>query len=158
MTTMEKGSTLNREILGVVVLVFALLVSLSLFSYNPADRSWNTPSGSLQTRNWGGIVGAYLADLLLQGFGGAAYLLCLFLFVVAYNLFRDSLAGIPWTKASGYAFFLWSAAVLMSLVREAEVGAKAGGLLGDFSKDLLISLFGRVGAYLIVLAAFLLGL
>ncbi|MBI1993162.1 MAG: DNA translocase FtsK 4TM domain-containing protein [Deltaproteobacteria bacterium] len=158
MTTMEKGSTLNREILGVVVLVFALLVSLSLFSYNPADRSWNTPSGSLQTRNWGGIVGAYLADLLLQGFGGAAYLLCLFLFVVAYNLFRDSLAGIPWTKASGYALFLWSAAVLMSLVREAEVGAKAGGLLGDFSKDLLISLFSRVGAYLIVLAAFLLGL
>jgi len=158
MTTMEKSSTLNREILGVVVFVFALLVALSLFSYNPADRSWNTPSGSLQTRNWGGIVGAYLADLLLQGFGGSAYLLCLFLFLVAYNLFRDSLPGMPWTKASGYALFLWSAAVLTSLVREGEVSAKAGGLLGDLSKDFLTSLFSPVGAYLIVVAAFLLGL
>jgi S-DNA-T family DNA segregation ATPase FtsK/SpoIIIE len=154
----EKGSGLNREILGVVLFVFALLVALSLFSYHPADRSWNTPSGSLQTQNWGGIVGAYLADLLHQGFGGSAYLLSLFLFVAAYNTVRGSVPGIAWSKAGGYALFLWSAAVLMSLLRGADVGAKSGGLLGDFSKDLLISLFSRIGAYLIVLAALVLGL
>src|SRR3989338_3671215 len=63
--TMEKGSRLNREILGVVIFALALLTALSLLSYHPTDRSFNTPSGSLQTQNWGGIVGAYLADLLL---------------------------------------------------------------------------------------------
>ncbi|MBI2987437.1 MAG: DNA translocase FtsK 4TM domain-containing protein [Deltaproteobacteria bacterium] len=155
---MEKGSRLNREILGVVIFVFALLVALSLFSYNPSDRSFNTPSGSLQTQNWGGIVGAYLADLLLHGLGRSAYLLSMFLFIAAYNLFRESYQGIRLTKASGYALFLWGVAVLTSLLRETEVATAAGGVLGDFSKYLLTSLFSRVGAYLIVLSALLLAL
>ncbi len=153
---MEKGSRLNREILGVVIFVFALLIALSLFSYSPLDRSFNTPSGSLQSQNWGGIVGAYLADLLLQGLGRAAYLLFIFLFVASYNLFRESFQGIQPIKAGGYALLLWGVAVFMSLVRETEVGSAAGGLVGDFSKDLLISLFSRVGAYVIVLSSLLL--
>lgn len=155
---MERGSRLNREILGVVIFVFTLLIALSLFSYNPADRSFNAPSGSLQTQNWGGIVGSYLADLLLQGLGRSAYLLSIFLFVISYNLFRESFQGIQLTKASGYFLLLWGAAVLMSLLRDAETGSAAGGIIGDFSKDLLISLFSRVGAYVIVLSALLLAL
>jgi len=153
---MEKGSRLNREILGVVIFVFALLVALSLFSYHPSDRSFNTPSGSLQTQNWGGIVGAYLADLLLQGLGRSAYLLSALLFIVAYNLFRESYQGIQLTKAGGYLLLLWGVAAIMSLLRDAETGSAAGGIVGDFSKDLLISLFSRVGAYVIVLSALLL--
>lgn len=153
---MERGSRLNREILGVVIFVLALLIALSLISYDPADRSFNTPSGSLQTQNWGGIVGAYLSDLLLQGLGRSAYLLAIFLFIVSYNLFRESYQGIPLGKACGYSLFLWSMAVLASLLREAEVSSAAGGIVGDFSKDLLISLFSRVGAYVIVLSALLL--
>lgn len=155
---MERGSRLNREILGVVIFVLALLIALSLISYDPADRSFNTPSGSLQTHNWGGIVGAYLSDLLLQGLGRSTYLLAIFLFVVSYNLFRESYQAIPLGKACGYSLFLWGMAVLASLLREAEVGSAAGGIVGDFSKDFLISLFSRVGAYVIVLSALLLAL
>lgn len=155
---MERGSRLNREILGVVIFVLALLIALSLISYDPADRSFNTPSGSLQTQNWGGIVGAYLSDLLLQGLGRSTYLLAIFLFVVSYNLFRESYQAIPLGKACGYSLFLWGMAVLASLLREAEVGSAAGGIVGDFSKDFLISLFSRVGAYVIVLSALLLAL
>lgn len=153
---MERGSRLNREILGVVIFVLALLIALSLISYDPADRSFNTPSGSLQTQNWGGIVGAYLSDLLLQGLGRSAYLLAIFLFIVSYNLFRAAYQAVPLGKACGYSLFLWGVAVLASLLREAEVGIAAGGIVGDFSKDLLISLFSRVGAYVIVLSALLL--
>ena len=153
---MEKGSRLNREILGVVIFALALLIALSLLSYHPTDRSFNTPSGSLQTQNWGGIVGAYLADLLLQGLGLSAYLLAIFLFAVSYNLFRESYQGIQLTKSGGYALFLWSVAVFTSLLRETEVGSAAGGIVGDLSKDFLISFFSRVGAYLIVLSALLL--
>src|SRR3989338_1056042 len=153
---MEKGSRLNREILGVVIFALALLIALSLLSYHPTDRSLNTPSGSLQTQNWGGIVGAYLADLLLQGLGLSAYLLAIFLFAVSYNLFRESYQGIQLTKSGGYALFLWSVAVLTSLLRETDVGSAAGGIVGDLSKDFLVSFFSRVGAYLIVLSALLL--
>ncbi|MEE9143403.1 MAG: DNA translocase FtsK 4TM domain-containing protein, partial [Candidatus Binatia bacterium] len=105
---MQKGSKLNREIWGVVIFVLALLVALSLFSYDPRDRSLNTPSGNLETLNWGGVVGAYLADFLLQGLGLSAYFFSLFFFLISYNLFRDSHQGISLMKLSSYAFFLWS--------------------------------------------------
>ncbi|MFQ5904376.1 MAG: DNA translocase FtsK 4TM domain-containing protein, partial [Candidatus Binatia bacterium] len=153
---MERGSRLNREIWGVVVFVLALLITLSLFSYDPRDRSLNTPSGSLETLNWGGIVGAYLADFLLQGLGLSAYLFSLFLFLVSYNLFREPYQGIRLTKAGGYALLLWSVAILLSLLNDAEVGRESGGVIGDFSKEFLISLFSRVGAYVIVLSVLLL--
>ena len=41
---------------------------VSLFSLDTNDRSFNAPSGWI-ARNWGGFVGAFLADLLLQGLG-----------------------------------------------------------------------------------------
>ena len=153
---MEKGSKLNREIWGVVIFVLALLIALSLFSYDPRDRSLNTPSGSLETLNWGGIVGAYLADFLLQGLGLSAYLFSLFFFIISYNLFRESYQGIRLTRVAGYASLLWSVAILLSFLKEAEVGSQAGGIIGDYSKEFLISLFSRVGAYVIVLSALLL--
>ncbi|MCZ6547480.1 MAG: DNA translocase FtsK 4TM domain-containing protein [Deltaproteobacteria bacterium] len=79
-----------REIWGVAIGVLAILLVLSLLSYAPSDRSFNTPSGSLNTSNWGGVVGAHLADFLLQGVGLSAYLLPLFLFVVSYHLFCEA--------------------------------------------------------------------
>lgn len=153
---MQKGSKLNREIWGVVIFVLALLIALSLFSYDPRDRSLNTPSGNLETLNWGGVVGAYLADFLLQGLGLSAYFFSLFFFLISYNLFRDSHQGISLMKLSNYAFFLWSVATLLSFVRETEIASQAGGIIGGYSKKWLVSLFSRVGAYVIVLSALLL--
>ena len=46
---MARGSRLMREIWGVAIGVIAVLLVLSLFSYDPGDRSFNTPSGSLNT-------------------------------------------------------------------------------------------------------------
>lgn len=153
---MERSSKLNREIWGIIVFAFALLIGLSLFSYDPADRSLNTPSGKLETHNWGGVVGAYLADLLLQGFGLSGYLFSLFLFLVSFNLFRSSHRAFNPTKMGGSALFLWSAAILLSLARPADLSREAGGILGDLSKEFLISLFSPVGGYVIVLCALLL--
>ncbi|MCZ6625666.1 MAG: DNA translocase FtsK 4TM domain-containing protein [Deltaproteobacteria bacterium] len=155
---MAKGSRLNREILGVVLFVLAFFITLSLLSYDPRDRSLNTPSGSLETHNWTGVVGAYLADFLLQGLGLSAYLLSLYLFIASYYLFRESYQGIRLTKVSTYALLLWSVAIILSFLNNAGVGSEAGGIIGDFSKELLISLFSRVGAYLIVLSALLLSI
>jgi S-DNA-T family DNA segregation ATPase FtsK/SpoIIIE len=152
----QKGSRLSREIWAVVIFALALLIALSLFSYEPTDRSLNTPSGSLEIRNWGGIVGAYLADLLLQGLGLSAYFLSLFLFTFSFALFRDSYHGTRVTRLSGYAFLLWGAATLVSFLNERDTGAQAGGVIGDFSKELLITLFSRVGAYVIVFSALVL--
>ena len=154
----EKKSKLNREIFAVIVLVTALLAALSLLSFDPRDRSLSTPSGSLATHNWGGPAGAYLADILLQTLGLAAYLLPLFLFTVSYGLFRDSYEGLRRTKLTGGLLLVWSAATFFSLVRMVDAEWQAGGVIGDFTAQRLVALFSRVGAYVIVLPTLLLSI
>lgn len=155
---MEKGSRLNREILGVVIFVLASLLILSLISYDPQDRSLNTPSGSLEAHNWGGVVGSYLADFLFQGLGLSAYLLPLFLFIVSTHLFRDTYKGLRVVNAVGYALMLWSVAIFLSLLRESEIGRNSGGIVGGLSKELLVALFSHIGAYVIGFSMILLAL
>ena len=89
----EKGR-LNREIWGVVIALTALLIAISLVSYSVNDRSFNTPSGAVNTHNWGGFLGAFLADLLLQGLGLSSYLVPIFLGDGAVQMFRASYEGI----------------------------------------------------------------
>ncbi len=63
--------------LGLIVLVTAILLLLSLVTYNPADPSLNTVGGGAgvhPAHNWTGLIGAYLADILLQVLGVAVLL------------------------------------------------------------------------------------
>ena len=155
---MEKAR-LNREIWGVVICLIALLITLSLLTYDPSDRSFNTPSGAVDTNNWGGFVGAYLADLLLQGLGLASYILPIFLCAVAFQMFRGEPKGIRYSKTIGYVVLLISVAVILCLLLESENAREAGGIVGGLLKEtLLIPLFGRISAVLISVFAFLLSL
>jgi DNA segregation ATPase FtsK/SpoIIIE, S-DNA-T family len=155
---MEKGR-LNREIWGALIFLAALLIAISLLTYNPGDRSFNTPSGAIDTNNWGGFVGAYLADLLLQGLGLSSYLLPVFFCVVAVQMFRANYQGIPYRKIGGGVLLLISMAVILCLFIESENAREAGGIVGGFLKEsLLVPLFGRISATLISLFALLLSL
>ncbi|MGH7069298.1 MAG: DNA translocase FtsK, partial [Acetobacteraceae bacterium] len=59
------------ELAGVVLALSAIALLLALASYDPADPSLDTASGGA-VHNLAGPVGAWLSDLLLQGFGVAA--------------------------------------------------------------------------------------
>jgi DNA segregation ATPase FtsK/SpoIIIE, S-DNA-T family len=155
---MEKGR-LNREIWGALICLAALLITISLLTYNPGDRSFNAPSGAIETYNWGGFVGAYLADLLLQGLGLSSYLLPVFFCVVAFQMFRANYQGIPYRKIVGGVLLVISIAVILCLFIESENAREAGGIIGGFLKEsLLVPLFGRISATLISLFALLLSL
>jgi S-DNA-T family DNA segregation ATPase FtsK/SpoIIIE len=153
---MEKGR-LYREIWSVVLCLTALLVFLSLMTYDVGDRSFNTPSGAADAHNWGGFVGAYLADLLLQGFGLSAYVLPVFLCLFAYQVVRADFKRVPVFKVAGYALFMISLAVVLSLIFDSENAREAGGIVGGFlTESALVPLFGRISASLISVAALLL--
>ena len=65
-----------------VVLVVATLLLLALASYTPTDPSFDTVGRYATGRpahNWTGMVGAYVADGLLQLIGVAAFFLPLVL-------------------------------------------------------------------------------
>jgi S-DNA-T family DNA segregation ATPase FtsK/SpoIIIE len=153
---MENGR-LNREIWAVVISFAALLILVSLFTADVRDRSFNTPSGLANTHNWGGFVGAYLADMLLQGLGLTAYLLPVFMGLAAYKLFQPSFKTIRPVRIVGYGVCFVSVAVLISLAIDSENAREAGGILGGFLEEtLLVPWFGRISATLITLVALLL--
>ncbi len=158
---MQNGSRLNRELWGSVVVVTACFAVLSLVSYDPMDRSLNVPSGSPDPLNLGGLVGAYLADALLQGLGLTAYLLPVILLLLAFRLFRRDPGRIRVFRVFGYGVLLWGGAVLVSLVREMELARDSGGVVGGLSREFLTELFGYAGTcaitvFLLLMAVMLL--
>jgi S-DNA-T family DNA segregation ATPase FtsK/SpoIIIE len=65
-----------REAAGMALVFGALAILATLVSYRPSDPSLNTATVGA-ARNFLGLPGAYLADLMLQSFGAAAGLLAL---------------------------------------------------------------------------------
>ena len=81
-----------NELIGFLLCVSALLLFLALASYSPLDPSFNSASvltGSRAARNWIGVVGAMISDLVLQGFGIGAFLLPIFAAVLGVRWFRS---------------------------------------------------------------------
>src|SRR4030095_15386667 len=155
---MEKGR-LNREIWGVLFGLTALLIAVSLISFSVNDRSFNSPSGAIDTNNWGGFVGAFLADLLMQGLGLSSYLLPIFLCFTAVQMFRTTDKRIGVTKTAGYVILLISVGVILSVVIDSESARDAGGIVGGFLKEsVLVPLFGRFSATLIAVFTLLLSI
>jgi S-DNA-T family DNA segregation ATPase FtsK/SpoIIIE len=150
MSSAPEKNRLQREIWGVVICLVALLITLSLLSYDPSDRSLNTPSGAINTHNWGGFIGAFLADLLLQSLGMTAYLIPILLCLAAIRMFRTNYNGVQLTKALAYAVLLLSLGIILSVAIDTESARDAGGIIGGFLNErVLVPLFGRLSAILI---------
>jgi S-DNA-T family DNA segregation ATPase FtsK/SpoIIIE len=153
--------TANRrlnELIGFLVLVFALLLVLALVSYSPLDPSLNTaatPPASRPAHNWIGVFGAITSDLALQILGVPAFLVPLYLVLYSLRWLRSRPINSPYAKALGSLTLLVFAAGFVGLLpwnfRWMGV-VPAEGLLGRIVADALIHYFNVVGAYLICLA------
>src|SRR5215510_8520924 len=101
--TTTKNRRLN-ELIGFLLLVSALLLFLALASYSPLDPSLNTAASltSLHpARNWIGLFGALLSDLLLQFFGIAVFFVPVFLAILGLRWFRSRDVASPGAKCIG---------------------------------------------------------
>src|SRR5512146_1614085 len=113
--------TSNRrlnELLGFLLCVSALLLFLALISYSPLDPSLNSASvltGSRVARNWIGIAGAVSADLMLQFFGLAAFLLPVFAAGLGIRWFRSRKVVSPVAKLLGGIWLLMFVPALLAL-------------------------------------------
>jgi len=108
-----------NEMLGLIVLVAAGLLLLALVSYTPSDPSFNTMGGGAGTRlahNWTGLVGAYVADLLLQTVGIAIFFVPLAMVRIGVSWMRSQRVGSTKTKLAGIALWLIFAPALISLI------------------------------------------
>jgi S-DNA-T family DNA segregation ATPase FtsK/SpoIIIE len=77
-----------REAGAVLLLPLALYLLVCLFSYNAMDPSWSHAGQSEHARNFGGMLGAYVADLLRYLFGMVAYAFPLLLLGLGIHVLR----------------------------------------------------------------------
>ncbi len=139
------------ELVGLISLALALFAALSLLSYSASDPSWAhyTPSGE-KIHNYGGRVGAYLADSLLILFGLAAFLIPILLTGVFFRGLKEA----TWKR---WLLSLTAIIVLLSILTPLAAllfppfswgGGKIqpGGLLGHLLATLFLNLFNRTGS------------
>ncbi len=160
--TPTENNRLN-ELIGFIGMTIAVLTALALISYSPHDPSINVSAQSYDlhtVRNWIGPVGAYSADLLFQGFGYAAFLLPIGMFIVGSRWFRSELVESPAVKIVGCTLLVMMLPAMLTLwhVPEVRGAIPPGGLLGHLVSAGLQSGFNTVGANLVAVAIFIIAL
>jgi S-DNA-T family DNA segregation ATPase FtsK/SpoIIIE len=150
--------TRNRrlnELVGFLLCVSALLLFLALASYSPLDPSLNSASiltGSHAARNWIGIFGAYLSDIILQFWGVGSFLLPIFMAMLGMRWFRSRPVQTPIAKTLGGIWMLMFVPALLALlpVHVRWMGAiPIEGLVGRIVGDVLIRYLNVAGAYIV---------
>lgn len=154
-----KTHTKTAEFLGLCSFALALMLLISLTTYDPRDPAPFFKSGAQEpARNFIGPFGAFMAELFVpQLFGLAALLLPGVLAVAGWRLFWCKPIEAPYTKASGLLTLLLSLTGLLSLglgtVRVEGEPVRAGGAVGELLAALLLASFSRTGAYIVVATA-----
>jgi DNA segregation ATPase FtsK/SpoIIIE, S-DNA-T family len=144
-----------NELVGFLLCVSALLLFLALASYSPLDPSLDSASvltGGHAARNWIGILGAYLSDILLQFFGIGALLLPVFLAMLGARWFRSRGVRSPVAKTLGGIWLLVFVPALLAILpgHWRWMGAiPIEGLVGRIVGDVLIRYLNIAGAYIV---------
>jgi len=144
-----------NELVGFLLCISALLLFLALASYSPLDPSFNSASvltGSRAARNWIGVVGAMVSDLMLQGFGVGAFLLPIFSAVLGIRWFRSRRIASPIAKVLGGLWLIIFVPALLALLPGHLRWMNAipiEGLFGRMVGDFLIHYFNLAGAYIV---------
>jgi S-DNA-T family DNA segregation ATPase FtsK/SpoIIIE len=154
-STPTRNRRLN-EIIGMVVLVGAGLLLLALATYTPSDPSLNTVGSYLAGRpahNWTGMVGAYLADGMLQLIGVAAFFLPLVLGRLGLCWMRSRPAGSPLAKTIGLGLWVVFGPAAIAMLpgnmmwqHALPIEGTTGRLLADF----MVQYLNAPGAAIVV--------
>ena len=162
-----------REISFIFMVAGALFIALSLFTYHPADPGWSQAVSVAEIHNDGGIVGAWIANVLLYLFGYPGYLFPLVFIFDGWRIFKsrrddttDSRLLVS-LRVLGFILLICGCCALAWL----HIGAggrlpehlpdqtsSAGGILGLALGPFLFDVFGYAGSTLLMLAMLLAGM
>ena len=158
----EKLRILLRESRWLLRVAAAFFLILILYGYDRADSAWShSASNAVATHNPGGVVGAWLADLLLYVFGFSAWWLVALMLQRVWASYRsiraDSLFGerAVWVASLGFFILIFSSSALEALrlyTWKVALPLAPGGMFGAILGSLLAHLIGYTGATLFLLA------
>jgi S-DNA-T family DNA segregation ATPase FtsK/SpoIIIE len=146
------------------VVVLAVFVLMALLTFNNQDPGWSYTGSHQEVQYFGGLAGAWLADVLYGLWGKIAFIFPLLLIYRSWSLFklRKNDINIHWPlvalKIGGLLVVMMSFAALYDLYTPPEDGFRSGGYLGELLADYTYTLLGFSGGSLVLLALTLFGL
>ena len=157
---------LLHESWWLLIVVGFIYLALVLATYHRSDAGWSFSGSGAPLQNKGGVVGAWLADLLLYLFGLSAWWWVIAGVVVVVAGYRRLTHEAferhhPWLAIPGFALVLLASASLeaLRLYRlPALLPGAPGGALGDAIGQGLSQALGFNGATLLLIALFGIGL
>ena len=156
----SKLFALLRESRWLLLVAGALYLALVLYGYDRADPSWSHSVTGAQTTNPGGVMGAYLADVLFYVLGFSAWWLVLYMLQrvwAGYHLLSaDSIfcKRSWWVSVSGFTVLLLSSSAFEAIrlyTLKVTLPDAHGGILGVTLGQALTGWFGFTGATLLLL-------
>ena len=139
------------QVLDFVGMLAGVFVILALVSHSASDPGFSRSSSAAEISNWGGVIGAWTADIAYQLLGWAAWSFALSPAIFVRRLARRAPTG--WLGRVGLATAVLGVATGLSL---AIPGAQdqlfpSGGVLGMVVASGLREAVGGPGAWLVVL-------
>ena len=150
-----------REAGALLLLPLALYLLVCLISYNDQDPSWGHMGIAERATNFGGSVGANIANLLRYIFGLVSYCFPLLLLALGVQVIRARgerhvAAWEPSLRLIGFVFFFITGPALVFLNVDTPVLPEGpGGIVGKWVGRGVHAAFGDKGAPLLLLALFL---
>ena len=149
------------EFVGVALFALALVWLIALSTFNASDAVWffNT-GGQVPPANFVGQVGSFLAEVSLQLFGLASYLVPLLLVVLGWHYFWCRTIDAAYTKLVGLLLLFGCTASFLSLafgtLAASNKTYRAGGYLGEWLAGTLAVYLNRTGSIIVILTLFFL--
>jgi len=141
-----------NEIKAIVIFAIALLIFLSLISYNKQDLAFHTSSPNIPTENLIRVIGAYLAEGMRFPLGLSSYFVVALFLLWSFNKFLSRETGFKISKIFSILVLLLAISSLFSMVGNqiSEIRFYRGGIVGLMFSDFLVRYFGRIGSYIIL--------
>jgi S-DNA-T family DNA segregation ATPase FtsK/SpoIIIE len=151
---------LLREIGGLLAVGAGSFLILCLYSFHPQDPSFNLYQPvPAKIHNLGGLIGAYLSDILWQVFGFSSFLLPIALLVRGISIFANRKPEHRGLRGIGFGLMVISCATLLNIfiggVRVFSYEGTAGGVLGRVVGNFLERYLSVVGTSLLLILIFL---
>lgn len=146
----------KQDVSAIGFLGLGLFIGLALISYNPFDPSLNSIGQGLKATNYCGIVGSFLADILYQFFGLAAWILVVSTLKISYAAFKGESLNLKNIRFVWALLLIVNMASLLSLylpnTKIFRDQIYLGGLLGLGVSQTLMRAFNSIGVQVILLS------
>ncbi len=150
----ERVGRIREEVFGILSVLGSIYLGLSLFTYSKWDPSFFTFTQA-PPRNYGGVFGAYLSDLIITVIGVASFSLPVFLLVYGVRRVLGKEGHRIYLVGAG--LFVFSSALMLSLLLSTfrfNIDVNAGGLVGFYVSGFMERYLSRVGAFVFSLSGF----